>query len=96
MSLRWLSRLNICSLYFYCFTDVIKILHSEEKLFSHFVQTSITRPESYASWKAAFPAINRKLEITPIAKIDLLVKWTGPESHKHTIRIEVILKGDSK
>ena len=38
-------------------------------------------------WKTSFQGIVEKLGCTPVEKLDLLVKWLGPESKKYAMSI---------
>lgn len=45
------------------------------------------RPESFNVWKATFQSIALELQVSPAEELDMLVKWLGPDSGKHALRL---------
>ncbi|XP_056419493.1 uncharacterized protein LOC130360962 [Hyla sarda] len=48
------------------------------------------RPENYWAWKSSFLSGTQDLDLTDREKLDLLVKWLGPESTEQTQRIKSV------
>lgn len=46
------------------------------------------RAEQYPTWKTSFRSVMDDLGVGPQEEIDLLVKWTGPESQRHVLSIK--------
>lgn len=48
------------------------------------------RPENYLSWKSSFLNTIDDLQLKAGEEIDLLIKWLGPESSEHALRIKSV------
>lgn len=46
------------------------------------------RPETFFSWKQSFQNVMDELAVSPHEELDLLVKYSGPESRKHIVSIK--------
>lgn len=45
-------------------------------------------PAQYNTWKVSFRSKVKHLELDPLEEMDLLVKWTGPESRKQILSLK--------
>ncbi|XP_057699488.1 collagen alpha-1(XI) chain-like isoform X2 [Corythoichthys intestinalis] len=48
------------------------------------------KPESYRAWRSSFDNATSNIGLTATEMLDLLVKWLGPESKKHVLRIRSV------
>lgn len=40
------------------------------------------------TWKVSFKTVMSELDVSPIEELDFLLKWSGPESKRHVLRIK--------
>ncbi|XP_069114175.1 uncharacterized protein [Argopecten irradians] len=68
-------------------TDLTRFLLKKDLLLSRLTNFD-DRAESYPAWKSSFESIMKDLGVTPRDEMDLLEKWSGPESKRHVMSIK--------
>ena len=70
-----------------------QFLLKKEILLSRFTKFN-DKPESYLIWKHTFENIVHDLQVTPLAELDLILKWLGPESSRQSANLRAANLGD--
>lgn len=52
------------------------------------------KPESYVTWKASFRSVVQDACVATLEKLDLLIRWFGPESKEHAKNIRAATSGN--
>ncbi len=67
-------------------TDLSQYFLRKELLLSRLTQFD-DKAQSYAIWRVSFKSIMDELKVSPMAEMDMLVKWLGRESIQHATSI---------
>lgn len=63
-------------------SELTRFLLKKDMLLSRLTHFNDT-PENYRIWKFSFKNVMNELDATDVEEMDLLQKWTGPESRRH-------------
>ncbi|KAK3088225.1 hypothetical protein FSP39_016350 [Pinctada imbricata] len=68
-------------------TDFTRYLLKKDLLLSRLTCFD-DKPENYRTWKVSFKTVMNELNVSSLEELDMLVKWTGPESKKQVLNIK--------
>ena len=73
--------------------DFAKYLVKKDML-AHRLQKLDERPENYVPWKETFKCVMAEISASGSEELDMMLRWTGPESHSQVQSIKVANAGN--